>query len=89
MNVVCLEEPAFYALIDRVMERIKEKHGIRENKWIPEMEAMQMLGISSKTTLQKYRDEKRIRFSQPDIKPIMYDRNSINDYLEKHANTTD
>ncbi len=46
---------------------------------------MSMLKIISKTTLQKFRDEGKIRFSQPEKKVILYDRNSINKYIEKHA----
>jgi predicted site-specific integrase-resolvase len=46
------------------------------------------IGISSKTTLQKFRDEGRIRFAQPDRKIILYDRDSINEYLEKNAKGT-
>ena len=35
--------------------------------------------------LQKYWNEGRIRFSQPNVKPILYDNDSIDDYLEKNA----
>ena len=44
---------------------------------------MQRLRISSKTTLQKLRDTGAIRFSQPAKKYIVYDTESINEYLEK------
>ena len=46
---------------------------------------MEILGIKSKGTLQKLRDEGKIRFSQPEKKIILYDRESIEQYLEKHA----
>lgn len=85
MEVICLEDVAFYALIDKVVSRIKEKEGIKEDKWISTEEAMTKLRIKSKTTLQKLRDEGKIRFSQPEKKIILYDRNSINEYLEKHS----
>jgi hypothetical protein len=52
MEVICLEDAAFYVLIDKVVERIKEQNNIREDKWISGQEAMQKLRISSKTTLQ-------------------------------------
>ena len=85
MKVICLEEPALIALVEKVVDQIKGKINIRENPWIPEEEAMKMLGITSKTTLQKLRDERAFRFTQPGVKPIMYDRNSILDYLDKYA----
>ncbi|MEO8862407.1 MAG: helix-turn-helix domain-containing protein [Ginsengibacter sp.] len=88
MEVICLENEAFYSLIEQVVLRIKEKQGLKEDKWISPEEAMQKLRISSKTTLQKLRDEGKIRFSQPQKKLILYDSESINQYLEKHANDT-
>lgn len=88
MQVICLEDEAFYALIDQVVQRIKEKENIKEDKWIPPEMAMKMLNISSKSTLQRFRDEGKIRFSHPEKKIILYDKDSINDYLEKHARET-
>jgi hypothetical protein len=88
MEVICLEDAAFYALIDKVVERIKEQNNIREDKWISGQEAMQKLRISSKTTLQKLRDEGKIRFSQPEKKIILYDSESIQAYLEQNARDT-
>ena len=88
MEVICLEDRAFYALIDRVVLRIKEQHDIKEDKWISGDEAMKKLRISSKTTLQKLRDEGAIRFSQPEKKLILYDNDSILAYLDKHARNT-
>lgn len=88
MEVICLENEAFYALIEEVVQRLKEKNSIKEDKWISGEEAMQKMRIKSKTTLQRLRDEGRIRFTQPDKKNILYDIDSINEYLEKHAKET-
>jgi len=88
MEVICLQDEAFYALIEQVVERIKEKNGIKGDKWISGEEAMQKLRITSKTTLQKLRDEGKIRFSQPEKKLILYDMDSINEYIVKHAKDT-
>jgi hypothetical protein len=85
MEVICLEDKAFYSLLEKVVERIKEKNEHKEDKWISGEEAMQKLRISAKSTLQKMRDEGKIRFSQPEKKIILYDNDSINEYLEKHA----
>ncbi len=56
MNVICLESDAFYALVKEVVNRIKDEHGVTEDKWISGEEAMRLLNIKSKTTLQKHRD---------------------------------
>lgn len=85
MQVICLEEAAFYTLIEQVVARLKETHGEEKEKWISDEQAMQLLNIKSKTTLQKLRDEGKIRFSQPQKKIILYDRDSIDTYLQQHA----
>ena len=88
MEVICLEDTAFYALIEQVVARIKEKQMTTEDKWISPEEAMKKLRITSKTTLQKLRDTGAIRFSQPEKKIILYDTESIYEYLNKHAKET-
>lgn len=85
MEVVCLQEEAFYALFDKVVEHVESKRKNVAAKWIDGEEAMFHLKIKSTTTLQKLRDEGKIRFSQPQKKIILYDRDSIDEYIEKHA----
>jgi hypothetical protein len=88
MEIICIEEPAYFALMDRVIERIKVKDGLKEDKWISGEEAMKKLRITSKTTLKKLRDEGKIRFAQPEKKIILYDTDSINQYLEANSKDT-
>ncbi|MEA5402088.1 helix-turn-helix domain-containing protein [Arcicella sp. DC2W] len=88
MQVICLEESAFYALVEQVVARLKETNKVEKEKWISDEQAMQLLNIKSKTTLQKLRDEGKIRFSQPQKKIILYDRDSIDKYLESNAHKT-
>lgn len=83
--MICLEKKAFYELIEKVIEWFKERYQTKEDKWISADEAVQKLRIASKTTLQKFREEGRIRFSQPDKKIILYDADSSIEYLEKHV----
>jgi hypothetical protein len=85
MEVIMMQSEAFYALIEQVVKRIKETHHITEDRWVSAEEAMRKLRISSKTTLQKLRDTGAIRFSHPEKKIILYDIESINEYLEKHV----
>ncbi len=88
MEVICLHDEAFYALIDKVVERVQQQQAVQEDKWISGSEAMQKLRIQSKTTLQKLRDEGQIRYSQPEKKIILYDTDSINEYLNRNARAT-
>ncbi len=57
LEVICLESDAFYALVDEVVARLKDKHNAPLDKWIDDEEAMRLLRVSSKTTMQKYRDD--------------------------------
>lgn len=87
MEVICLQTEAFYALIDEVVQRLSEKNPVQD-KWVDNDEAMRLLKIKAKSTLQILRDEGKIRYSHPQKKIILYDRDSINEYLEKHAKET-
>jgi hypothetical protein len=64
LKVICLEEEAFYELVDRVVERMMDERK-EKPKWISADEAMQILKITSKTTLQKLKNEGYIKFTQP------------------------
>ena len=88
MEVICLEDKAFYALIEQVVNRLKTESGVKPDRWISDQQVMNMLKIKSKTTLQKLRDEGKIRFSQPEKKIILYDRESVESYLDKHSKET-
>jgi hypothetical protein len=84
MEVVCLETKAFYALIDEVVNKMMEQRQ-EKPKWISGEEAMAILKITSKTTLHKLKNEGHIKFSQPMKKLVVYERQSILDYLEIHS----
>ncbi len=77
LEIICLEDAAFTALIDKVIEQIQQRIPIKKDKWISGKEAMQMLRIKSTTTLQKLRDEGNIRYTQPEKKIVLYDRDSM------------
>lgn len=87
MEVICLEDAAFYALLDKVIKKVTAEKP-KTDKWISGEEAMQMLRITAKSTLQKFRDEGKIRFSQPEKKIILYDTDSIHEFLNKNARET-
>jgi len=83
-KIICLESQAFYEFVEQVTERLMAQKQ-EKPKWISGEEAMNMLKISSKTTLQKLKNEGHIGFSQPMKKLVLYDRESILAYLEKHS----
>lgn len=81
---ICLSEPAFFELLDSLYDRLVDKS--KGPRWLDPETAMAKLNISSPTTLQVLRDTGAIRFSQWSKKQIMYDSESIDEHLEKHAN---
>jgi uncharacterized membrane protein YdfJ with MMPL/SSD domain len=85
MEVICLQEEAFYQLVEQVVDRIKEKHNVTQDKWVSPERAMEILNIKSKTTLQKLRDDGSITYTQPQKKIILYDYNSIMKYLGNYT----
>lgn len=86
MQVICLEENAFYALLDSVLEHIRINEEKVEARWISGEEAMKRLGLKSKTSLQSYRDNGFIRFSKsPGGRVIVYDALSITEFLNKQS----
>ncbi|MCF0055559.1 helix-turn-helix domain-containing protein [Dyadobacter sp. CY356] len=82
METQNLTDEQFYRLIEEVVARVK---GGKRDKWIDGEEAMKYMRITSKTTLQKLRDTGVIRYTQPLPKHILYDLDSIDAYLDKHA----
>ena len=89
MNVICIHDEAFEALLDEISERLLIQYeNTSKNKWISDEEAMALLRIKSKTTLSNLRNNGKIRFSQPMKRLILYDRESIENYLEQHAQDT-
>lgn len=67
------------------LSSLKEQHNVKQDKWISGEEAMLKLRIKSPSTLQELRDRSLIRFTQPSKKIILYDIDSIEEYLEKHS----
>lgn len=88
INIICLETKAFYKLLDTVTKYIKETHQVKEDTWIQTEEAMNLLGIKSKSTLQELRNNGSITFAQPMKKVILYKKASILSYLDKSTKET-
>lgn len=88
MQVICLQEEAFFELINTVVEKLGVKQTQENWKWVNDEQAMQLLNVKSKTTMQELRDSGEVRFTQPRKKIILYDRDSLNEYLERNAKDT-
>lgn len=88
-TVICIRSTAFFALIDKVITHIDENYQLpKEAKWIDSDKAMELLNITSRTTLQNIRDSGKIRFSKTSPKNILYDRESVMKYIDDNAQET-
>ena len=89
MKVILIDDEAFLELLDRVLQHVEQKIAQeKKNNWLTPKQTMKALNISSKTTLQRYRDEGKIRYAQPSRKIILYDPKSIDNFLNSHAKDT-
>ncbi len=84
MKVIIFEEETYWEHIHEVVKRVKETQK-EEKKWINEPEAMELLGVKSKSEMWKLRSHGKIRYSQPARKIIKYDRPSILKFLEDNV----
>jgi len=84
LEVICLETDAFYDLVDKVVDKMMVERK-EQAEWLSVEEAMNLLKITSKTTLQKLKNEGYVKFTQPMKKLTLFSRKSIMAYLEKHS----
>lgn len=87
-DVICLQQPALRYLVDELLRYVDEKYSLPKEQWVNSETAMSLLNIRSRTTLAEIRDSGAIRYSNPSSKNILYDRASIEAYIEKHAHRT-
>jgi hypothetical protein len=59
-----------------------------EKEWVIESEAMEMLGIKSKSYLWTLRSQGKIEYSHPSRKIILYNVQSIRGYIESFSHKT-
>lgn len=84
------DSETFYKIIKTIVERLGNEHkNDRDSDFIGEKEAMKLLGISSKTTLQKYRDLSFIIFYKLSGRKILYSRSSIETFILKNRESFD
>lgn len=69
-------------IVEEMMQKPAQK------VWISTEEAMGLLQLKSKSSMQKLRDSGAVEFSQPMKKIIVYRYSSILEYLERHSRKT-
>ena len=93
MEVIIIDSKAFKKLKEDLFEEFKQvlieakKETLAqlamESDWVNTAEAKRLLGVKSKSKMQKLRDFGEITFTKPG-KIILYSKKSIIAYLNKH-----
>ena len=87
MDVIIIESEAYKMLLAEMKKTVRETvHEVAHPKsdWIGEKEAMLLLGIKSKTTLQNLRDAQEFKFSRHG-RIIRYSHKSVLAFLERNS----
>ncbi|KAB8154259.1 DNA-binding protein [Kordia sp. TARA_039_SRF] len=88
-NFIMITEKNFFELIDKVVSHLEKLQGKDQKEvWIDSDSAKKLLGIKSDTSLFHLRSQGLIEYSQPSRKIILYKRESLLKYLEKHSHKT-
>ncbi|WP_185096857.1 helix-turn-helix domain-containing protein [Roseivirga seohaensis] len=87
MEVIVIESKAFEELLNQLVEKLQPTEK-ELNKWIDGKEAMEILHITAKSTLQKMRDNGEIEFSKINDRTILYNRFSIEEFIESKKSKT-
>ena len=87
MDVIVISSDAYKMLISEIRKTVRET--VKEvanpkSDWIGEKEAMDLLGVKSKTTLQNLRDSQEFKFSKHG-RIIRYSYKSILEFLERNS----
>jgi len=87
MDVIVISSEAYKMLVAEIEKIVRETvHVVAHPKsdWIGEKEALNLLGVKSKTTLQNLRDSQEFKFSKHG-RIIRYSYESILEFLERNS----
>ena len=84
-QTISINTDAFYELLDQVLQRITEVHGLEKaDRWVSADECMKILNIKSRTSLWELKSQGKIAYSQVSRKIVLYDRFSVLDYINQN-----
>ena len=88
-NFIIIKESNLLDLAGKLITHFEKLQGKEHKKiWLDTNETKNLLSIKSDTSLFNLRSQGLIEYSQPSRKVILYKRDSILAYLEKHSHKT-
>ncbi|MCW3127766.1 MAG: hypothetical protein JWO03_3424 [Bacteroidetes bacterium] len=83
-QILYLDQLQMEVLADMIINHIEKRIALRREEWIDIQEVMQLLKVSSKSTIQTLRDTGQLTISRINSKTILYSRLSVEDYIKKN-----
>ena len=77
-------EETFFLLLDTFYKRVKEENTSDEETFLNESESMEVLKITSKTTLWMYRTKLGLPYYQIGKRVILYRKSDLISFIKKH-----
>ena len=87
MEIIVFEKAAYWRMQRELMQMFQNaiKEATKQpDDWIGLDEAMTLLMVKSKTTMQRLRDNDEIKFTKPSPRIILYSKQSLLAYLKRH-----
>ncbi|HAO08003.1 MAG TPA: hypothetical protein DCQ50_13715 [Chryseobacterium sp.] len=86
IQIIQIDTLTFFQIIKQLKSLLEEKENPK--KWLTLRETKILLGIKSSTTILKLKNEGKLRYCNLTSKKILYDYDSIMEYLESKAEDT-
>ncbi|MET3537674.1 helix-turn-helix domain-containing protein [Chryseobacterium limigenitum] len=86
IQIIQIDTLSLFEIIKQLKPLLSEK--TTPKKWLTLKEAKTLLGIKSSTTILKLKNEGKLRYCNLTSKKILYDYDSIMEYLKSNAEDT-
>ncbi|QSE98639.1 helix-turn-helix domain-containing protein [Fulvivirga lutea] len=86
-NYLQLSDEFFDQIAQRIALLLAQQLGqtAPQPEWLTPQETMEMLNVTSPVTMQNIRDDGRLKFTYITPRKVLYNRQSILDYLESKS----
>lgn len=83
-QIIFIDDSQLELLAEMIVARIGKHGNLQPDKWMDIEDVMMTLRIKSRSTIQDLRNRGELRFCKINSKTILYDRSSVNEYIQKH-----
>lgn len=84
-QTLLIDQLQLEVLADLIILRLEKRLLANEERWISIQDVMKILHIKSKTTIIDMTSRGLLRYTRINAKTLLYDRDSVNEYIEKNV----